>query len=160
MNGTLEPLHSILDIPEGEASPIQLFHLSYCDFLFDKERCPDARFWMDEKVVYGDLFVRCLSLMSEHLRKYICNLRLPGALAIEVDTSKLRNIFLWLFSMRIAIGLAIFNTAILNSATIGRFTDSSKNTFFIGLRPSVLLGRFLRVFLWWQIYLIIYLPLR
>lgn len=60
MNGTLEPLHSVLNIPEDEKSPVQLFHLSFRDFLLDRQRCPDPRFWIDEKRAHNGLFARCL----------------------------------------------------------------------------------------------------
>ena len=81
---TLEPLHSVLDISQNETSPIQLFHLSFRDFLLDKKRCPD-QFWVDEKMTHYDLFVCCLKLMSKHLGRDMCDLRLPGALATEVE---------------------------------------------------------------------------
>jgi hypothetical protein len=92
MDGTLEPLYSVLDIPQDKASPVQLFHLSFRDFLLNKERCPD-QFWIDEKMAHSHLFVRCIKLLLEHqhLRKDMCNLRWPGALASEVEKSKVEQ---------------------------------------------------------------------
>lgn len=90
MNATLEPLHSVLNVPEDKASPIQLFHLSFRDFLLDKNRCTD-QFWIDEKTAHNDLFVSCLKLMSENLKRDLCDLGLPGALAAEVEKSKLEE---------------------------------------------------------------------
>jgi hypothetical protein len=91
MKQTLEPLHSLLDIPQDETSPIKLCHLSFRDSLVDKNRCPDLEFWIDEKIAHNELFVRCLKLMLEHLTKDMCDLRLPGALAAKVEKSKLEK---------------------------------------------------------------------
>jgi NACHT domain len=90
VNATLEPLRSVLNVPEDKASPIQLFHLSFRDFLLDENRCPD-QFWIDERTVHSDLLVHCLKLMSEHLRRDMCELGLPGALASEVERGKVEQ---------------------------------------------------------------------
>src|SRR5277367_2649609 len=65
MKRTLEPLHSVLDVSQDETSPIQLFHLSFRDFLLDKARCLDPQFRIDEMAAHYDLFTHCLKLMSE-----------------------------------------------------------------------------------------------
>jgi hypothetical protein len=88
MEGTLDSLHSVLDVPQDETSPIKLFHLSFRDFLVDKIRCPDPQFWINEKTAHENLFLRCLKLMSEHLRRDMCDLQLAGALAADVEKSK------------------------------------------------------------------------
>jgi WD40 repeat protein len=91
INATLEPLRSVLNVPEDETSPVQLFHLSFRDFLLDKNRCPDTRFLIDEKTAHNNLFICCLNLMSKNLRRDMCELRLPGALAVEVEKSKVEG---------------------------------------------------------------------
>jgi hypothetical protein len=73
-----------------KTNPLPLFHLSFRGFLLDKNRCSN-QFWIDEKTAHNDLFVRCLKLMSKHLRRDICDLQLPGALAAEVEKSKLEE---------------------------------------------------------------------
>ena len=83
MGDTLDPLHSVLNFSRNDTSPIRLLHLSFRDFLLDKERCPD-QFWIEEKTAHKNLFIHCLELMSEHLKRDICNLHSPGALATEV----------------------------------------------------------------------------
>jgi hypothetical protein len=90
MNAILGPLHSVLNVPEDKASPIQLFHLSFRDFLLNKDRCPD-QFWIDEKTAHNNLFDRCLNLMSARLRSDMCDLRLPGALAAGVEKNVLEG---------------------------------------------------------------------
>jgi hypothetical protein len=88
---TLYDLHSILEVPEDQDQPIRLHHPSFRDFLLDQKRCTDVQFWIDEKMAHNDLFVRCLELMSRHLRRDMCNLRLPGVLASEVEKSTIEN---------------------------------------------------------------------
>jgi hypothetical protein len=87
----LNPLRSVLNVPDDDKSPVQYFHLSFHDFLLDKKRCTDPQLWVDQKETNKDLFERCLDLMSEHLRRDICALRRPGVLASEVDKSKVES---------------------------------------------------------------------
>ncbi|OCK75173.1 hypothetical protein K432DRAFT_274329, partial [Lepidopterella palustris CBS 459.81] len=91
MNETLEPLRSVLNVAEEETSPIQLFHLSFREFLLNPQRCSDTRFRIDEEGAHNDLFVRCLKVMSNHLKRDMCNLQLPGALCSEVEKSKVEE---------------------------------------------------------------------
>ncbi|KAF8534356.1 WD40-repeat-containing domain protein, partial [Trichophaea hybrida] len=81
---TLDSLHSVLSVSKSQGSTIQLLHLSFRDFLLDPKRCSDHQFWINEKKSHNDIFVNCLKLMSKHLKRDICNLRLPGALTSEV----------------------------------------------------------------------------
>ena len=80
----LHGLHSVLDIPTGQEGPIRLIHPSFRDFLLNKDRCLDSRFRVAEEAAQEDLFVSCLRLLSNKLRRDICNLRHPGTLASEV----------------------------------------------------------------------------
>jgi NACHT domain len=82
--GALYDLHSILVVPEDQDDSIRLHHPSFRDFLLDKQRCHDQRFWVDEEEAHRMLAVNCLRLMSEHLKRDICGLHSPGALATEV----------------------------------------------------------------------------
>ncbi|KAF8536777.1 WD40-repeat-containing domain protein [Trichophaea hybrida] len=87
VRGRLRPLYSVLDVPETgkDQSPVRLLHPSFRDFLLDKERCTHHRIWIDEEKAHGDLFMRCLNIMSKHLHRDMCNLRLPGAPISEVE---------------------------------------------------------------------------
>jgi hypothetical protein len=85
---SLEALSAVLEIPESPDSPIRLFHPSFRDFLLDQRRCSDAQFWIDERRTHHDLFMRCLKVMSEHLRRDMCNLQMPGVLISELKNSK------------------------------------------------------------------------
>jgi hypothetical protein len=88
---TINPLSSVLTIPNGDIYPIEIFHLSFPDFLLDKERCTDPQLWVDGPSAHRYLFERCLDLMSDHLRKDVCGLRRPGVLASEVEKCKVEN---------------------------------------------------------------------
>jgi hypothetical protein len=82
---TLNSLGSVLDIPKHQGYPIRLIHPSFRDFLLDKQRCLDDQFWIDEGRVHTDLVESSLRLMSNALRRNVCNLSTPGALSSEVD---------------------------------------------------------------------------
>lgn len=88
-------LHSVLDVPDTpeSESPIRVLHPSFRDFLLDKKRCQlqDLDFWVDGKKTHNDLFVSCLRLMSQHLKEDMCDLRLPGTLASDVEPNLVTN---------------------------------------------------------------------
>ncbi|EMD67547.1 hypothetical protein COCSADRAFT_111408 [Bipolaris sorokiniana ND90Pr] len=83
----LDALHSVLSVPEDEDVPIRLLHLSFRDFLVDRQRQGKSQFWVDEKDRHKQLASHCVVLMSSQsgLRRNICNLSGPGGLRSEVD---------------------------------------------------------------------------
>jgi NACHT domain len=81
----LSSLHSVLNISKDLTQPVRLLHPSFRDFLLDPQRCPDERFWVNDKMIHRLLAEDCLRIMSQHLRKNICNLPSPGFLARDVD---------------------------------------------------------------------------
>ncbi|KAF8534300.1 hypothetical protein BDD12DRAFT_983947 [Trichophaea hybrida] len=87
----LRCLHSVLEIPNNNLSPIRLLHPSFRDFLIDQKRCMDPKFCINERKAHGDLLESSLNLISKHLKKDMCNLQLPGALASEVDMDRLNH---------------------------------------------------------------------
>ena len=87
----LRTLRSVLNVPEDTVSPIRLLHPSFRDFLLDKERCPDEHFWVDKKEAHRTLTESCLRLMSGKLKRDICGLHAPGALATEVDSHQVQH---------------------------------------------------------------------
>jgi hypothetical protein len=82
----LDPLRSVLAVPENFTTPVRLLHPSFRDFLLDQQRCSDRQFWVDEKAIHHSLVENCLRTMSQHLRKNICRLPSPGFFASEVET--------------------------------------------------------------------------
>ena len=87
----LHGLHSVLDIPKSQDSPIRLLHPSFRDFLLDERRCSDPRFWINEKKAHNRLLEDCLKLMSKYLKRDMANLQLPGALKRKVENSIVEN---------------------------------------------------------------------
>ncbi|KAH0558701.1 hypothetical protein GP486_004650 [Trichoglossum hirsutum] len=88
---TLRSLHSVLDVPESQDSPIRLLHPSFRDFLLDEQRCSDHRFWVYDWKAHTNLAESCLRLMSKNLRSDICGLHIPGTLTSDVESSRVRN---------------------------------------------------------------------
>jgi hypothetical protein len=88
---TLEDLHAILDIPDDQTRPLRLHHPSFRDFLLDKERCSDPKFWVDEKQAHRTLANCCIRLMSSSLKQDICGLDSPGVFVAEVESSRVEQ---------------------------------------------------------------------
>lgn len=91
IKGSLLDLHTIFHIPDQTDNPIGLHHLTFRDFLLNKNRCSDLNFWVDEKNAHRDLANNCLALMSSMLKRDICSLISPGALLSEVDPSRIKQ---------------------------------------------------------------------
>ena len=88
LDSLLKWLHSILSIPQDEASPVGLVHLSFRDFILDQHRPKQLPFRVNEAAMHNEIFGRCLDLMSAELHQDICNLVRPGILASEVSKSE------------------------------------------------------------------------
>jgi hypothetical protein len=82
---TFEDLYAILDIPDDPTRPLRLHHPSFRDFLLNKDRCED--FWVDEKKAHKILAAGCIQLMSQTLKKDICEMHAPGSQASEAESS-------------------------------------------------------------------------
>jgi hypothetical protein len=89
VNQTLEDLHAILDIPNDQTRSLRLHHPSFRDFLLDKERCSDPKFWVDEKQAHRTLANCCIRLMSSSLKQDICGLDSPSVFVAEVASSRM-----------------------------------------------------------------------
>ncbi|OAG08766.1 uncharacterized protein CC84DRAFT_1240275 [Paraphaeosphaeria sporulosa] len=87
----LEDLHAIINIPEGPAQPLCLYHPSFRDFLLDRQRCNDDNFWVNERRIHEKLVAYCVELMSAPygLRQDIYKLSKPGIRRIEIDESRI-----------------------------------------------------------------------
>ncbi|KAH7410673.1 vegetative incompatibility protein HET-E-1 [Cadophora sp. MPI-SDFR-AT-0126] len=86
---TLEDLYAILDIPSNPTLPLRLHHPSFRDFLFNQDRCGD--FWVDEKQAHRTLASNCIQLMSQTLKKDICELHAPGSQATQVESRRVET---------------------------------------------------------------------
>jgi hypothetical protein len=100
----LKPLHSVLSIPDDTGSTIQLYHLSFHDFLLCRERCTDERLQIGEAKAHEKLFEYCLAVMCcnhfnegmGHSKNDVCPLKQdacefghPGVLAADIRKSRL-----------------------------------------------------------------------
>ncbi|KAI9784843.1 MAG: hypothetical protein M1839_001573, partial [Geoglossum umbratile] len=84
----LDLLHSVLSIPTNRAAPVRLLHLSFRDFLLDRQKREKSLFWVDERKTHEKIAGKCIQLMSisKCLRKNICNLQGPGTLQSKIDS--------------------------------------------------------------------------
>ncbi|KAJ5198747.1 uncharacterized protein N7498_007864, partial [Penicillium cinerascens] len=80
----LNQLHSVLKVPDSEAVPVRLFHLSFRDFLLNPETRSKTPLGVNETEMHYRLARQCL-LMCQNLRKNICRLPSDGTLRAEVD---------------------------------------------------------------------------
>jgi hypothetical protein len=87
----LRDLYSILNIPDDQSQPIRLHHPSFRDFLLNKDRCADAKFWVEETQAHTVLADNCIQLMANFLRKDVCRVVASGALAAEQDRTELER---------------------------------------------------------------------
>jgi hypothetical protein len=76
INRTFEDLYTILDILKDLTRPLCPHHPLFRDFLLNKDRCRD--FWVDETKAHQMLAAGCIQLMSQTLKKDICEMHAPG----------------------------------------------------------------------------------
>ena len=70
---TLRHLHSVLLVPSEDSKEIRIFHKSFPDFLQDRERCSDSKFFISSAVHHGDIALGCLELLKK-LKPNPCDL--------------------------------------------------------------------------------------
>ena len=88
---TLRFLHSVLNVPDSEDEPIRVFHKSFPDFLTDRTRCKDDRFFVDPATHHENILFSCLDLMEKSLKKNICELDDYVVLSEVIDLSARRE---------------------------------------------------------------------
>ncbi len=89
----LSDLHPIIDVPEEPVRPVRPQHASVRDYLLSKQRCTDARFWIDERSMHAQIATHCFRIMNGSLQSDICRLRIPDAGIGDVDeTVMARNL--------------------------------------------------------------------
>ena len=89
----LDPLHSVLSVPEDIDLPIRSLHASLRDFLVDPQKRERSPIWIHERKMHEDLAWRCIELMSgpTGLRRDMCNLGLPRASKRHIDRRSLAS---------------------------------------------------------------------
>ena len=91
---TLRTLHSLLLIPNSTEDPVHIFHKSFPDFLMDKKRCTDNRFFIHPPIHHREILLSCLNVMKQRLKKNICNLDNHVPLSEVEDLSRLREAYI------------------------------------------------------------------
>ena len=91
---TLRFLHSLFYVPDSEDEPIRVFHKSLPDFLTNRIRCRDDRFFVDPAVHHTEILFSCLDLMKKCLRKNICDLEDCAVLTEVKDLQARRERFI------------------------------------------------------------------
>ncbi|KAF3315864.1 hypothetical protein TWF173_003061 [Orbilia oligospora] len=101
--GRLRQLHSVLEVPKpssGSATqtninaPIRILHLSFRDFLSGESLRDNVEFRdfrIDEKEAHRNIYTKCIELMSENLKKDICDLKVPGIFRSDIDESLIKK---------------------------------------------------------------------
>jgi hypothetical protein len=89
VDATFNDLYAILDIPDDLTRPLRLHHPSFRDFLLNKDRCKD--FWVDKKEANQILVTGCIQLMSQTLKKDICEMHTPSSQAGQVESSWIKK---------------------------------------------------------------------
>ncbi|KAK6525997.1 hypothetical protein TWF281_011038 [Arthrobotrys megalospora] len=80
----LDHFTSVINIPDEQDHPIQIFHLSFRDFLLDPQM-KNHWFWLDEKEIHKFIAKCCIKVMSRELKQDLCELRRPGTRRSEIS---------------------------------------------------------------------------
>jgi hypothetical protein len=84
----LRPLHSVLQVPTDSETPIRTLHLSFREFLLS-DKLRHEPFGVDGPATHRMLLTQCLALLSgpADLRENLCDLKYPGQLRREIDST-------------------------------------------------------------------------
>jgi hypothetical protein len=88
---TFDDLRAILDIPEDQRHPLRLHHPSFRDFLLNKDRCSNSKFWVDNKQANETLAACCIQLMSTSLKEDICGVTVPGTPIAGIESCQVEQ---------------------------------------------------------------------
>ncbi|KAG4439200.1 hypothetical protein IFR05_005321 [Cadophora sp. M221] len=84
LDQTFKDLHAILNVPENPTHQLRLHHPSFRDFLFNKDR--SGNFWIEEKEAHHLLATGCINLMSQTLKKDICEMHTLSGQTSQVES--------------------------------------------------------------------------
>ena len=87
IDAQMDMLHSVLSIPISAKDPLKLLHLSFRDFLLDREKQGENPFWIDEKRAHAEMALNCLHVMRA-LKSNICDIQEPGTPRLTIETQK------------------------------------------------------------------------
>ncbi|KAK4556423.1 hypothetical protein LTR86_006567 [Recurvomyces mirabilis] len=83
----LGQLHSVLDVPNTDQTPVRLLHLSFRDFLVDREQSGESVFRIESADTHWKLVECSLGLLNAPavLKRDICDLGAPGCRRQQVS---------------------------------------------------------------------------
>ncbi|KAF5970223.1 atypical ALPHA kinase [Fusarium coicis] len=84
-------LPSVLYMPSEKSAPIKPLHLSFRDFLVNRNNHNADPFWVNEKKTHKNLAKHCLHVMRGGLQKNVCGLSFPGIRRSSVDFGQLEK---------------------------------------------------------------------
>jgi hypothetical protein len=82
INEVLDPLHSVLGIPNDREAPVRILHVSFRDYLLITE----SRFRVNEKETHGKIVSHCLFVMDTNLKHNICDLPSYGTQRQDINS--------------------------------------------------------------------------
>jgi len=93
VDGLLDLLHSVLNVPSSPELPVRLLHLSFRDFLIDPANRGKNIFSIDKMKAHEVIAIKCLELMnsSEGLRRNPCNLDSVGTFRSQISDQDINS---------------------------------------------------------------------
>lgn len=85
VDSALRRLHSVILVPSSQDEAPRVFHQSFVDFMTNKERCTDSRFFADVADCDAAHARRCLELISDSLQRNMIGLSDHTQLNSEVE---------------------------------------------------------------------------
>ncbi|KAF3228849.1 hypothetical protein TWF106_006369 [Orbilia oligospora] len=80
----LDQFQSVINISEDPSTPIQIYHLSFRDYLLDRNKQTDW-FRINSFQHHWSIGANCLRFLSKALKPDICNLIYPGTRIQDID---------------------------------------------------------------------------
>lgn len=86
----LRPLHSVLQVPPDDETPVRPLHLSFGEYLANPE-VQNHPYSVDKPAIHGMLWRRCLRLLSgpNGLKENVCGLSFPGQMRYDVSPTQI-----------------------------------------------------------------------
>ncbi|KAJ5234280.1 NACHT and WD40 domain protein, partial [Penicillium citrinum] len=88
----LNPLQSVLRVPDNDITPIRLFHLSFREFLLDPVTRTKTPLGISEIETHNMLTKKCLQICQK-LEENICQLPNYGSQNVEIDRQTINEYF-------------------------------------------------------------------
>lgn len=87
----LVDLHTTIHIDGRSTSLILLHHPTFRDFLLDRNRCHDRKFWVDRTQMHKAVAKRCIDIIYKMLKQNICSLDSQDALVKDIEPDRIER---------------------------------------------------------------------